>query len=133
MGNQRRNEKGARDASAENEIIGGAAKSSDWKDVLKSAESTFKLLSVKAGKVAKELERGAKLGAGISRLKVEELTLEVKRDKRLKELGKKFMARTKDIQDPELKGLVQDINALEKQIREKEDKMAQLKKEFRKQ
>ena len=63
--------------SENNNVIGGPKKDSEWKEVLKKAENTLKLLSKKVGTVAKELEHGAEIGAKISKLKVEEISLEI--------------------------------------------------------
>lgn len=103
------------------EIVIGVEEKKPFKDFLKKAEEKLKILSRKASEVAKDIEKEAEL-------RVREMSLRTKLEKKLLELGKKVYSDKKYKKDAQLKDLITEAERIEKEIKEKVRQRKNLKK-----
>ena len=104
----------------------------DIKDFLKQTEKIVKDLGVKAGKLAKAVEKDAQIGTKAGMVKVEELALENDRNKLLNQLGVKTYAllKKKTIAHQTLESTYEKIAKIDTQIRTKKMMITKLKKQM---
>lgn len=101
----------------------------DLKDFLKQTEKMVKELGVKAGDLAKAVEKDATYGTKAGMIKVEQLALENDKNKLIAQFGKKAfnLMRSKSISHEGLNDLYEKIQNIDNKIRGKKVSLSKLK------
>ena len=101
----------------------------DLKSFLKQTEKVIKDLGLKAGELAKAVEKDASYGTKAGMIKVEQLALENDKNKLINQLGKKTynLLKRKSIAHKGLDEIYEKIQDLENKIRGKKTILANLK------